>query len=263
MCTMTYLLLTLLLCNVSRSQYNYLCDFDTKFTVNTVGKWTFDSNSCHVTQTNYVTAWGAVAWIGNNINTLKWTNYTIESVINTQETAAGEGYVGIIFRAQKIDGYVEDYGDYYGTTLGYTGTLFKVANLRYNKEPAAFTTLNKIGSTSGQHTTKNEDHNLTIEVVGNSFTVYMDGVYAFTSKDTKYKSGSIGLRSTYARTTFKQLYITLPTNTTTPPTYSPTISTTISPTTSEPTTSEPTTSEPTTSEPTTSEPTTSEPTTSE
>eukprot|EP01084_Bolivina_argentea_P202159 345467_1 len=249
---------------LSYGQYNYLCDFNSNFTVNTIGNWVADG--CSVTQNdNYITTEGAVAWLGGNTNTLSWTDYTIEAVINTPSAYLNWGYSSIIFRAQQITNQPKE-GKYYGATLGYgksTG-LFNVGNLLYslNGNTQIIDQINP--SLNGPN--ENQDYNLRIKVVGNSFDIYVDNVLQFTSTDNTYTYGSIGLRSTYAVTIFKSLYITFPTSspTTNTPTSIPTTSipTTYSPTTSIPTTNIPTSSNPTTYQPSTIIPTTNTPTTS-
>eukprot|EP01084_Bolivina_argentea_P045026 82872_1 len=83
-------------------QNNYLCDFNSNFTTNTIGTWDFDSNLCSLSQTgSALSTFGAVAWLGENTQTLLWNDYVIESVVNTYAANANT-YLTINFSAKEI-----------------------------------------------------------------------------------------------------------------------------------------------------------------
>eukprot|EP01084_Bolivina_argentea_P177070 306284_1 len=217
-------------------KYNYLCDFNSNFTTNTIGTWNFDSNLCTLSQTgSALSTFGAVAWLGENTETLLWNDYVIESVVNTY-TANANSYVAIIFRAQEITNQAQ-VGAYYAATLaafdGTSGALFDVGTVRYKSGLGGYETLD----TTSYTTLTNRDYTVRIEVSGNSFALYIDNNITpiFTSVDNTLTFGSIGFRVTYAKATFKSLYITLPT---------------VAPITSLPTTGIPTTALPTSVAPT-------------
>ena len=194
-------------------QHNYLCNFDTKFTSNSVGNWQTSTDSCQVKQS--ADDVGAVAWMGEiDPTTLSWTDYTIES---TMQFDWSDGYVsmGIIFRANSIGNNWYE-GGYYYSAIG-TDDGGQFMNSEFNSN--YYLKRNTISREFVPYT----DYTIRIEVNGSSWTTIVDG-QQISYTDSSFPSGSIGLRTSGTSATFKTLFISGV------PTWSPTAAPSAAPT---------------------------------
>ena len=189
----------------SFAQYNYLCDFDTKFTTNSVGQWSaYGSTPCQIAQLNRCDNCGSVAWLGDiDANTLSWTDYTIESTIALH--GSGNSWAGIIFRATEIS---DDWygGSYYFASIvnqNFFSTIQgdRVSNTKFS---SGFKELNGDYKKIDSYT----DYTLRVEVSGNSWIVFIDEEQVTSGTDSEFSAGSIGLRTYGVAAAFKTLYIT-------------------------------------------------------
>eukprot|EP01084_Bolivina_argentea_P057325 104746_1 len=178
--------------------FNYLCDYNNRFTQNNIGTFNYDAVTCQLTQTDSG-AYGAVVWLGeNDLYSTNWTNFKIESemVINTGTSA------GILLRTQSISD-VNNGGEQYEFSISIGDQQVRMAYIdgKWNQRwlyDAVFT-----------YETK---YKLRVEVKGNKFDVYLDNKWIFTQNDTTYSFGSVGLRSYASYAIFHTLRITFDTN---------------------------------------------------
>eukprot|EP01084_Bolivina_argentea_P044013 81038_1 len=214
-------------------QHNYLCEYNTKFTTNSVASWSWDSNTCYLS-TNGCNSCGAVVWLADLLpESLLWTDYTIIT-----DLKINSGISGVILRATDI-ATAWDSGKYYFVAIKNSADTVAFGEIH---NTFGFNVIKQTGTHSVWYNTYYE---LKIIVTGNSFDVYLDNSFVYTATDDTFTVGSIGLRSYGSIVTFKTLNITLPTQ---------------SPTTNTPTTYIPTNTQPTTYYPTTNQPTTTIPT---
>eukprot|EP01084_Bolivina_argentea_P137961 242971_1 len=111
-----------LIVSTSNTAYNYLCDYDNRFT-NVIGTWT--PTLCQVRQSD--TSYGAIAWMGQlDSNSITWTDYIIESVINVKS-----GVEAIIIMRTQTVSTQNDQGKYYEIALTYNYqeiNIYKINN---------------------------------------------------------------------------------------------------------------------------------------
>ena len=191
----------------SFAQYNYLCDFNTKFTTNS--NLFRNTSACEASYLNSCGSCRGMAWLWDiETHTLSWGDYIIETTINLGYVAGVGGGAGIRFRA-TCGGY------YYTSIKSFRWDPDGVFNSKFSASDGS-TELNDAYKEIGVYI----DYILRVEVSGNSWTVFVDGEQMTSVTDSEFSVGSIGLVSDNAVATFKTLYITR-TDTTAAPTVQP------------------------------------------
>jgi hypothetical protein len=116
---------------------------------------------------------------------MKATDYSVS--LNNARLSKGNGY-GVFFRASNagkgINGYIFQYDP------GANGFVMRKwvngseinPSIAYKSAPKGYDWYSK-------------DHTLTVKVVGDTFTGYVDGVAVLTGKDSTYKAGGSGVRT--------------------------------------------------------------------
>eukprot|EP01084_Bolivina_argentea_P021373 39707_1 len=191
--------------------YNYLCDFNNRFTTVT-GTWNYNSTNCEVTSVN--TGLGNVVWMGDkDPQSLTWTDYKAEIVF----IMPVGGKAGILIRSMSVapennGGEQYEFGVKSSTDQVRMGEIYMGDwTERHNQDKII---------------DANIEYTLRVEAVGNKFYCYLNNEYVFQKEDLSYDSGTIGLRTHNTNdTVFKSIRITFPTDgylLTVDPTYAPT-----------------------------------------
>ena len=115
----TWLFFTLFALRLSTAQYNYLCGYDTSFTNNGGADWSWDPNTCHLTQSSNCTDCSQIVWLGDNIpDSLSWTNYTLTATLSSTSTLSTSATIGLVVAAQDIGNVDEtNSGSYYDISI--------------------------------------------------------------------------------------------------------------------------------------------------
>eukprot|EP01084_Bolivina_argentea_P082205 148851_1 len=204
-CTLTGLIITTN--NSIENPFNYLCDYNNRFTDYT-GNWTYDPNTCYVTQNDYTIAI-ARTWMGDKDPTsLLWKDYSIEMHFMVTYECPGTICFGlpdakIVFRQTSIGTerfiYVETSNT--GNALGFilsqndTKISYQSSIIDVDGNNQAFT---------------NQLYILRVDAYGDTFDIYINDQFQITHTDNRQPFGSIGLGTFTSTTQFQGLYITFP-----------------------------------------------------
>eukprot|EP01084_Bolivina_argentea_P033474 61913_1 len=186
--------------NSINQPFNYLCDYINRFT-NISGDWTYDPNTCILTQNDY-TLDKASIWMGDaDINTLLWTNYSIEiQFMITYNGGSGSPDSMITLRQTQ---YLNEYGVFLEAISSSPLGMLLFDN---DQESSLFRTSISI------NTVLNQLYKLRVDVTGNKFDIYVNDNLEQTQIDSTHSIGSIGLRTFSAIAQFHSLHITFPNN---------------------------------------------------
>eukprot|EP01084_Bolivina_argentea_P248012 414871_1 len=200
--------------------FNYLSDYNNRFTDNGFGVWSFDDPTDTLSATSAPDQDG-ITWLGGkDISTLGWTDYKVEVIFSM---SSGR-WTGLVFRAQSLLASLNNGQQY--EVVWHVGNL----KVQFYEDPGA-NLLAEGPEYPG--TAWNQLVSLRVEVSGNTFTVYFENEYMFTytDMDNTYPFGSIGLITNDAVASFKSLRIVFESNgLVLPPSISPTTDPTVNPT---------------------------------
>eukprot|EP01084_Bolivina_argentea_P149116 260565_1 len=178
----------------STDNNNLLCN-ESLWSTNNNGNWTYSDTECAYTSSNEYE--GTILWLGDNYKqSLQWSNYRITVFVKIVE-----GYeTGILFRTHDAS-----------TWLG-QGT--KYALLVHDCNVFLFKTPYVIlhSHTMNANYCLNETRNITVDIMDNRFTVFVDSQFIFEYIDNcfpVYYDGSIGFRSYLSTSTFSFFKIDL------------------------------------------------------
>jgi hypothetical protein len=113
-----------------------------------------------------------------------WTDYTVELQANLSQ---GNGY-GIYFRATDPD-RVNAYCFQYNPGHGHGAFLFRKVVNGHEKSPSVVAWANK------DYNWHTGPRDIRLEVVGSTYTAYVDGVQVAQLEDSSYMHGAVGLRT--------------------------------------------------------------------
>lgn len=172
---------------------NILCDTDSWNVIK--GSWTFDDNDCSLENTD--SGAGNVMWFGSANGLTPDDNFDDESFTMSVTMSIHSGSnAGVLFRAGTVTTTNHGGQQYYvGIVLGSNNrrVFFGTVNNGWNEQHAA--------SVPGLD--YDTIYTLSIQALGDSYTIYLDGVAVLSDiTRTEYGSGSIGLRTAIAPTTF-------------------------------------------------------------
>eukprot|EP01083_Nonionella_stella_P058502 153178_1 len=209
--------------NAYRTPFNYLCDYDNRFTVLS-GSWAIDKAKCWLSETSY--EGGNVVWLGDkDPRSIEWTDYTIEFVVNIHNVSEPTAQAGLLLRALSVSKN-NNQGQQYWVDIKKTTNAMRFRQANQGNLTAGTTYTKDI------HWEFNQDYTIRVEVVGSRLSVYLNHKYKFDEISSAYNHGSIGFRTHKCNATFKRLRIIFPNtnsrislNPTASPTQPPTVPT--------------------------------------
>ncbi len=114
-----------------------------------------------------------------------WTDYTVRMTANMEQ---GNGY-GVFFRTTNTDNNTEGY--IFQMDPGYGSGAFLMRRWTDDREESPFA---RAWADPG-YDWYGEDHDIQVEVSGDSFNAYIDGELVLSGNDDTYASGGIGMRT--------------------------------------------------------------------
>eukprot|EP01083_Nonionella_stella_P083437 230739_1 len=209
--------------NAHIDPFNYLCDYDNRFTA-IRGEWEFNTSSCWLLAN--ATNDGPRVWLGDkDASSIAWTDYKIEFVVQLLD-GDNSAQVGVLFRALNVSAggtggyqYMVDVRQNEGVRLGYFGERW-----------------NEVYTYRGLTVAFQKDYRIRVEVFADTVHVFLENKHIFTQSLSYYEiydHGSIGFRVHRATAIIKSLRIIFPDSNkqiTHHPTRSPTVDPTNIPT---------------------------------
>eukprot|EP01084_Bolivina_argentea_P022006 40870_1 len=176
-----------LVCVIMMNCENLLCN-RSLWSSNNNGNWTYSNNDCLVTSPRAYE--GSILWIGDNVPASRtWHNYRITITFNFINGVDA----GLIFRTQDCKSQITE-GKKYILEIG-NSYVHLVKTPTFARLYAQF---------MGENYFHNKSRTVTIIVVENRFTCFIDNKFIFEYEDNCspiYHNGSVGIR-TYLSTTF-------------------------------------------------------------
>ena len=117
-------------------------------------------------------------------NNFTGTDYSVD--IRNAQLQSGKGY-GVWFRADPNDGRANGYTFQYDP--GYLNDEYRMCKWVNGFEQSPFIRV------SASNFNWNETHHIKVDVVGNTFTAYIDDTAVLTGSDNTYTSGTAGIRT--------------------------------------------------------------------
>ena len=217
---------------------NILCDTDSWETIK--GDWTIDDDECTMENTN--SACGNIVWLGSSDGLTPDEDYDCDTFELNVTLEIASGYdSGVLFRSGEVSTVNSEGETYYvGLSIDDSEVVFSTMDddesSDWEEQCSASTSLSY-----------GEEYTLGIQGSGDSYSVFVDGTAVLECDATSFSSGSIGLRTYKAPTTYSAMSFFCDESATSDPTADPTTSEpTSSPSTEEPTASP--TSDPTEAE---------------
>eukprot|EP01084_Bolivina_argentea_P101714 182314_1 len=155
------------------------------------GTWTIvQDGECSVEQTNSDPNVKSLAWVGESDEcSLLWQDYVVESSFKWEQRANEQ--TGALIRMQSTD-------EYYSIGLLTGAIKFTVQK---SGTPIVVTHQPPAGTFGPRFYT------FRVEVIGETFNVYVDDVFMVSFKDDTYSQGSVGMITFRTDAIFKSLFI--------------------------------------------------------
>ena len=176
-------------CDIS----NELCDISSWNVIK--GQWNYDSTTCNLENTDSDD--GNIVWFGSADGLTFDPNYSDDTFLLSTTMAIHSGYdAGLIFRTQESS-----------TTNNEGPTYF--LGLYPSSDSIKFGTMNDGWNVKHMVSVSSIEYDvaytLTVHAVGDMYTIYFDGELVMDVLRSEFSTGSIGLRTFRAPTTFYSL----------------------------------------------------------